>query len=74
MFVLYNAALRGFPPWDVECLLGNKYETSIFVVASGITKLSKVTLCPSRLEQIPHEHSNASRLITTLFVLLRCGR
>ena len=46
MFVLYNAALRGFPAGDVDCLLGNKYETTIFVVASGITKLSKVTAVP----------------------------
>jgi hypothetical protein len=47
MFVLYNAALRGFPEKDVECLAGdggaiNKYETTIFCIASGITKLSKV--------------------------------
>ena len=42
MFVLYNAALRDFPWWDVEKRGGNKYETTIFVIASGITKLSKV--------------------------------
>jgi hypothetical protein len=42
MFMLYNAALRDFPWWDVEHLMGNKYETTIFVIASGITKLSKV--------------------------------
>ena len=48
MFVLYNASLRGFPAWDVECLVdaaggpANKYETTIFVIASGIIKLSKV--------------------------------
>ena len=54
MFVLYNASLRGFPAWDVECLrdnagLGpaNKYETTIFVIASGIVKLSKVTDVPA---------------------------
>ena len=46
LFVLYNAVLRGFPPGDVESLKGNRYETSIFVVASGITKLSKVTGIP----------------------------
>ena len=42
MFMLYNAALRDFPWWDVDHLMGNKYETTIFVIASGITKLSKV--------------------------------
>ena len=46
MFVLYNASLRGFPERDVDCLMGNKYETTIFVIASGITKLSKVTAVP----------------------------
>ena len=46
MFVLYNAALRGFPAWDVESLMENKYETTIFVIASGIAKLSKVTTVP----------------------------
>ena len=49
MFVLYNAALRGLPQEDVDCLGTNKYETTIFVIASGITKLAKVTeLPPSR--------------------------
>ena len=51
MFVLYNAVLRGFPEWDVRCLLDkdgkpNRYETTIFAVASGITKISKVTQLP----------------------------
>ena len=51
MFVLYNAVLRGFPEWDVKCLLDqagkeNRYETTIFAIASGITKLSKVTKVP----------------------------
>jgi hypothetical protein len=48
MFVLYNAVLRGFPAKDVECLKDaegreNRYETTIFTIASGITKLSKIT-------------------------------
>jgi hypothetical protein len=47
MFVLYNASLRKFPAWDVEHLKGNQYETTIFVIASGITKLSKVTGIPA---------------------------
>ena len=55
MFVLYNAALRRFPAADVASLLSpgedeasaNRYETTIFVIASGITKLSKVTGIPT---------------------------
>jgi hypothetical protein len=51
MFVLYNAVLRGFPEKDVACLKDtdgkeNRYETTIFVIASGITKLSKVSQVP----------------------------
>ena len=46
MFVLYNAALRSFPEKHVEALRGNRYETTIFTIASGITKLSKVTGIP----------------------------
>ncbi len=51
MFVLYNAVLRGFPEKYVKCLKDkadreNRYETTIFVIASGITKLSKITVVP----------------------------
>jgi Ran GTPase-activating protein (RanGAP) involved in mRNA processing and transport len=46
MFLLYNAAMRGEPQRDVKHLEGNKYETTIFVIASGITKLSKMTAIP----------------------------
>ncbi len=51
MFVLYNAVLRDFPARDVECLQDtegkeNRYETTIFAIASGITKLSKVCDIP----------------------------
>jgi hypothetical protein len=51
MFVLYNAVLRSFPDKDVECLKDkdgkeNRYETTIFTIASAITKLSKVTAIP----------------------------
>ena len=50
MFMLYNASLRGFPNEDVEALEGNKFETTIFTIASGITKLSKVSdIPPGRL-------------------------
>ena len=50
MFMLYNASLRCFPDKDVEALEGNKFETTIFTVASGITKLSKVSdIPPDRL-------------------------
>jgi hypothetical protein len=46
MFALYNASLRGFPPELVQSLRGNKYETTIFVIASGVTKLSKISAIP----------------------------
>ncbi len=46
-FILYNARLRGFPAWVLELLHGNDYETTIFIIASGITKLAKVTPVPS---------------------------
>jgi hypothetical protein len=46
MFALYNAVLRGFPSWDVACLEGNRYETTIFMIVSAITKLSKISAVP----------------------------
>ena len=46
MYMLYNASLRGFPNQDVEALEGNKFETTIFTIASGIAKLSKVSGIP----------------------------
>jgi hypothetical protein len=46
-YILYNARLRGFPAKEVALLEGNDYETTIFIIASGITKLSKVTGIPS---------------------------
>jgi hypothetical protein len=46
MFVLYNAVLRSFPKILVDVLDGNGYETTIFTIASGIIKLSKVTGIP----------------------------
>ena len=53
MFVLYNAVLRGFPEndlrglWDSKAGRDNRYETTIVAIASGITKLSKITEVPS---------------------------
>ena len=53
MYVRYNAALRGLAdigadtPRDRIQEKENRYETTIFVVASGITKLSKVTAVPA---------------------------
>jgi hypothetical protein len=47
MFMAYNAVLRGFPMSDVEMLKGNKYETTIFVITSGITKVSKISDLPA---------------------------
>ena len=61
LFILYNAVLRGFPVNLVELLnnnsdnsnpenrcavLGNRFETTIFTVCSGITKLSRFTKVP----------------------------
>ena len=46
MYVLYNAALRGRPEDKMQCLMGNKYETTIFTLVSAIVKLSKVTVVP----------------------------
>jgi hypothetical protein len=46
LFVLYNAVLRGFPAVDVAALLGNRYETTIFTITSGITKVSKISVVP----------------------------
>ena len=44
--MLYNAALRGLPKRDFVCLMGNLYETTIFAIASGVTKLAKATNVP----------------------------
>ena len=51
MFVLYNAVLRGIPDDDVALLLDkagreNRYETTLFVIASGLRKLSMITKIP----------------------------
>ena len=46
MYLLYNAKLRNFPPRTVRALEGNRYETTIFAITSGITKLSRVTAIP----------------------------
>ena len=46
MYLQYNAKLRNFPQRIVLSLEGNRYETTIFVISSGITKLSKVTAIP----------------------------
>jgi hypothetical protein len=47
LFAAYNAVLRGFPVKDVEKLKGNRYETTIFVITSGITKMSKISALPA---------------------------
>ena len=46
MFFLYNAVLRRFPEDTVKTLKGNWFETTIFAITSGITKLSKVSVLP----------------------------
>ena len=77
MFVLYNAALRQLPKRYFECLKGNMYETTIFTIASGVTKLSKAADVPtSRLlyrglgcdlilpDQFRHEYAQSTVAIT----------
>jgi NLR family CARD domain-containing protein 3 len=47
MYWLYNAALRRSPAETYRSLGGNRYETTIFCVISGILKLSKLTQVPA---------------------------
>jgi hypothetical protein len=47
MFLLYNIALRGLPASGLRHLKGNMFETTIFVISSGIAKLSKVAAIPA---------------------------
>ena len=46
LYILYNAVLRGYPQQTVESLDGNRYETTLFVIISGVSKLSRVTAVP----------------------------
>jgi hypothetical protein len=48
LYMLYNALMRDFPPRVVEGLAGNRFETTMFVIISGITKLAKVTPVPPK--------------------------
>ncbi|KAJ1475862.1 hypothetical protein T484DRAFT_1826830, partial [Baffinella frigidus] len=41
MFQKYNAVLRGFPKAVVDGLGGNKYTTTIYLIVSGVIKLSR---------------------------------
>jgi hypothetical protein len=73
MFSCYNAALRGFPAADVAKLQGNKYETTIFAIASGITKLSKISAIPPgrrlfRRASHPSRSSEATLSATLLWL------
>jgi hypothetical protein len=70
LYVLYNAVLRGFPRNLVDLLntgyeseknagtgravYGNRFETTIFVISSGITKLAKHT----KVLQLAHNDSH----------------
>jgi hypothetical protein len=47
MYTLYNAVLRKHPPHVVQALQGNSYETSLFCIVSGVTKLSKHSEVPA---------------------------
>eukprot|EP00292_Cryptomonas_paramecium_P001805 CAMPEP_0113684470 /NCGR_PEP_ID=MMETSP0038_2-20120614/14023_1 /TAXON_ID=2898 /ORGANISM="Cryptomonas paramecium" /LENGTH=963 /DNA_ID=CAMNT_0000604227 /DNA_START=13 /DNA_END=2904 /DNA_ORIENTATION=- /assembly_acc=CAM_ASM_000170 len=46
MYSLYNAVLRQHPESTVTKLDGNKYETTLFCIISGVTKLSRTTVIP----------------------------
>jgi hypothetical protein len=48
LYTLYNALMRDYPPDVVASLAGNRFETTMFVIVSGITKLAKVTPVPPR--------------------------
>ena len=48
LYIIYNAVMRDFPRDIVNSLAGNKFETTVFVIVSGITKLAKVTPVPPR--------------------------
>ena len=45
-FVLYNTVLRKWPRNVLKRLKGNRYETTIFCIISGVTKLSTHTKIP----------------------------
>jgi hypothetical protein len=47
LYLWYNAVLRGYPTEVADSLEGNRYETTIFCIISGIIKLSKVTEVPT---------------------------
>ena len=46
MYLWYNAVLRGCPKEVFDTLEGNRYETTVFCIISGIIKLSKLTEVP----------------------------
>ena len=48
LYIVYNAVMRDFPTNVVNSLAGNKFETTVFVIVSGITKLANVTPVPPR--------------------------
>ena len=48
MFFIYNCSIRCGPASQFEKLQGNRYETTIFALASGISKLGKESDLPSR--------------------------
>ena len=46
MYLVYNAVLRGFPRGLLQGLRGNQFETTLFLVVSGVVKLARVTHVP----------------------------
>ena len=47
LYILYNAVLRGYPRDLLEGLDGNRYETTLFVIISGVSKLARITPIPA---------------------------
>jgi len=46
MFCKYNAVLRGFPKAVVDDLKGNTYTTTLYLIVSGVIKLSRCMVLP----------------------------
>jgi Ran GTPase-activating protein (RanGAP) involved in mRNA processing and transport len=46
MYILYNAGLRQLPQPIFDGLKGNRYETTVFAISSGVMKIAKATRVP----------------------------
>jgi hypothetical protein len=47
LYILYNCILREFPKPVLNLLDGNKFETTIFAICSGLSNLSRTTQIPA---------------------------